>query len=60
MRLTKNSYIQERCAFAVLFKGRGYSIDRTFVCDAAFRPAQNGAHCLKNLRIDSSHRDFAT
>ena len=58
MRLTKNSYIKNACAFAVSFKGRGQSIDRKIVHVAAFCPDRNGVRCWKNLRIDSSHRNF--
>ena len=58
MHLTKNSYIQERMRVRGIVYGRGQSIDRTIVRVAAFRPARNGAHSSKNLRIDSSHRDF--
>ena len=56
MRLTNNSYIQERMRVRDIVYGRGQSIDIIRV--AAFRPARNDAHSLKNLRIDSSHRDF--
>ena len=31
--------------------------NRTIIRVTAYRPAQDGAHSSKNLRIDSSHRD---
>ena len=56
--LTKNSYIQERMRIRGIVYGRGQSINCTIVPVVVFRPARNGAHSSKNLRIDSSHRDF--
>ena len=49
---------KDACTFMVSLRGRGQSIDRAIIHIAAFCPARNGAHCLKNLRIDSSHHDF--
>ena len=51
MRLTKNSYIQERMHVHSIVYGCGQSIDHMIIRVIAFRLARNGVHSSKNLAI---------
>ena len=39
-------------------EGCGLLINRLTLCDTAYRPARNDAHCWKNPRIERSHCNF--